>query len=112
MTIISKSHCFQANESRVVMSWNPEPRDLDLHVLQIDRTSGGIFCHCYYGNKYCPGLNLDVDNTQVTEKAPFSLYLLLAGIHVSPLTDMLNKFLLSLYHGALVNTVLHSNEGK
>ena len=50
------------------MSWNPEPQDLDLHVMQIDRSTGAILCHCFYGNKQCPGFNLDVDNTQVIEK--------------------------------------------
>jgi len=26
---------FQFNETRIVMSWNPEPSDLDLHTLQV-----------------------------------------------------------------------------
>ncbi len=26
---------FQYNETRIVMSWNPEPQDLDLHMIQV-----------------------------------------------------------------------------
>ena len=47
------------------MSWNKEPQDLDLHTLQLDRSSRQILSHCFFAKKDCPGMFLDVDNTQV-----------------------------------------------
>jgi len=51
-------------EMRLVMSWGRLPKDLDLHVLKINRHSGAK-CDTYYRNKEgCSGLSLDVDNTK------------------------------------------------
>merc|ERR1711962_874773 len=47
---------------RLVMTWGPQPRDLDLHVIEF---YDNYQCETYYSNKNgCYGLSLDVDNTQ------------------------------------------------
>jgi len=47
---------------RLVMTWGPQPSDLDLHVIEFD---DNYVCETYYSNKNgCFGLSLDVDNTQ------------------------------------------------
>jgi len=53
-------------EMRLVMSWGRLPKDLDLHVLKINRHSGAM-CETYYktiNKEGCSGLSLDVDNTK------------------------------------------------
>jgi len=48
-------------EHRVVLSWDTDT-DLDIYVLQMDKTTEEIVCKTYWGNpSSCPGVNLDND---------------------------------------------------
>lgn len=48
-------------EHRVVLSWDTST-DLDIYVLQMDKTTEEIVCKTWYMNQGgCPGVNLDID---------------------------------------------------
>ena len=54
------------------MTWQTEyPRDLDLHVLSVERSNQSNVCRTYYAQVYsgyngtnCTEISLDLDNTQ------------------------------------------------
>ena len=49
---------------RVVMNWGKLPRDIDLHVIQTDKSTSKS-CETYYSHmRGCSGTELDVDNTR------------------------------------------------
>jgi len=43
---------------RAVLSWGPVARDLDIHVVVLNKTTNAI-CHVYYVNLLCPGCELN-----------------------------------------------------
>jgi len=52
-----------SEQLRVVMNWGRLPSDLDLHTIQIDKTTSQE-CETWYSCKTCcSGISLDVDNT-------------------------------------------------
>ena len=47
------------------MSRNPEPQNLDLHVMRLNTETEALLCHCLHIHKQCTGFALDVDNRRV-----------------------------------------------
>ena len=69
---VSLSPILLPEETRIRMTWETEyPRDLDLHVLSVERSNQSNVCRTYYATLYstytgknCTEISLDLDNTQ------------------------------------------------
>jgi len=50
-------------ETRIMMSWDELPADVDIHVMSV-KMSDGSLCRTYYSNKRgCESISQDLDNT-------------------------------------------------
>ena len=51
-------------QTRIMMTWNDKPNDMDLHVMAVKKSDKST-CRTYYSRKNsCHKISLDVDNTQ------------------------------------------------
>ena len=62
--LISISPVMERGDLRIIMNWNKDPRDLDLHSVQID-TETRATCRTFFRRKdSCTGVFLDLDYTK------------------------------------------------
>jgi len=63
--IVGLSPTLDAGSVRLILNWNKEPKDMDLHTLQVDKTTGKKSCHTFWKYKNrceASGVLLDIDN--------------------------------------------------
>jgi len=64
-TTITTSQVLPAGSVRMIMNWNENPLDMDLHAFQVNTNDKTDTCNIYYDNRTgCQGVGLDLDNTQ------------------------------------------------
>ena len=62
--LVALSPELEASQTRIIMTWDDTPMDVDLHVMAVDKNSGEL-CRTWFNDKEgCPAVALDVDNAQ------------------------------------------------
>jgi len=61
--LVSMSPTLDAGQTRIMLTWDDEPSDIDIHIVSVLKSDYST-CRTYYGNKGgCTKITLDLDNT-------------------------------------------------
>jgi len=62
--LVPMSPELEAGQTRIVMSWDDKPMDVDMHVMAVSKDSGEL-CRTWFDEKNsCPAASQDLDNTE------------------------------------------------
>ena len=62
--MVVMSPTLSPGQTRIMMSWDAEPADIDIHVMAIKKSDGSL-CRTWYQHKTgCAAISQDLDNTQ------------------------------------------------
>lgn len=62
--LVALSPVLGPGETRIIMTWDDEPLDVDIHVMAIHKGSSELCRTWYDGQNDCPAISQDLDNTE------------------------------------------------
>jgi len=62
--LVALSPVLGPGETRIIMTWDDKPKDVDMHVMAIHKGSSELCRTWYDGQKDCSAISQDLDNTE------------------------------------------------
>jgi len=63
--LVAMSPELEVGQTRIIMTWDDKPMDVDIHVMAVSKDDSGELCRTWYNNKTgCPAVSQDRDNAQ------------------------------------------------
>merc|ERR1712002_1446686 len=62
--LVAMSPELEAGQTRIIMTWDDKPMDVDMHVMAVSKDSGEL-CRTWFDDKEgCPAVSQDLDNVE------------------------------------------------